>query len=51
MMALVGLIIGGVAAVPLSRLLNGLLFGVEPVDPPTIAMAVALLVGVALVVG
>ena len=31
-MALVGLAVGGVAAVPLSRLLNGLLFGIEPAD-------------------
>ena len=48
-MAVVGLAIGGLAAVPLSRLLNGLLFGVEPVDPPTIALAAMLLVAVALV--
>ena len=47
-MALVGLAVGGVAAVPLSRLLNGLLFGIEPADPPTIAMAAVLLVAVAL---
>ena len=37
------------AAIPLSRLLSGLLFGVEPADPLTIAVAAALLVGVALV--
>ena len=42
-MALVGLAVGGVAAVPLSQLLNGLLFGIEPADPPTIAMAAVLL--------
>jgi putative ABC transport system permease protein len=48
-MAVVGLVVGGVAAVPLSRLLNGLLFGVEPIDPPTIALAAALLVVVALI--
>ena len=48
-MALVGLVCGGAAAVPLSRLLQGLLFGVEPVDPPTIALSAILLVGVALV--
>jgi predicted permease len=48
-MALVGLFVGGLAAIPLSRLLRGLLFGVEPVDPITIAVAAALLVAVALV--
>jgi putative ABC transport system permease protein len=48
-MALAGLVLGGLAAVPLSRLLSGLLFGVEPVDPPTIALAAVLLVAVALV--
>jgi ABC-type antimicrobial peptide transport system permease subunit len=47
-MALVGLVVGGGAAVPLSELLNGLLFGVEPADPPTIALSAILLVGVAL---
>jgi putative ABC transport system permease protein len=48
-MALVGLAIGGIAAVPLSGLLNGLLFGIEPADPLTIAGAALLLVAVALV--
>ena len=48
-MAVVGLVVGGLAAIPLSRLLNGLLFGVEPVDPPTIAFAAVLLVVVALI--
>jgi putative ABC transport system permease protein len=48
-MALIGLAIGAAAALPLSRLLKGLLFGVEPADPLTIAMSAALLVGVALV--
>jgi putative ABC transport system permease protein len=47
-MALIGLAIGGAAAVPLSSFLNGLLFGVEPADPPTIAMAAALLLIVAI---
>ncbi len=47
-MALVGLAVGGAAAVPLSRLLNGLLFGIEPADPPTIAMAAVLLLVVAI---
>ena len=48
MMAAIGLIVGGLAAIPLSRLLSGLLFGVEPVDPITIAAAAALLIAVAL---
>jgi putative ABC transport system permease protein len=49
MMAVIGLVIGAVAAAPLSRMLTGLLFGVQPVDPPTIAAAASLLLGVALV--
>lgn len=40
-MALLGLIAGGLAAVPLSGMLGGLLFGVEPIDPPTIRGAAA----------
>ena len=48
-MALVGLVIGGLAAIPLSRLLGGLLFGVEPVDPLTIGLSAVLLVAVALI--
>ena len=48
-MAGIGLVVGGLAAIPLSRLLGGLLFGVEPVDPPTIAISALLLVAVALV--
>jgi predicted permease len=48
-MALVGLVVGGVAAIPLSELLKGLLFGVERADPPTIVLSAVLLVGVALV--
>src|SRR5215831_8473002 len=47
-MALIGLAAGGAAAVPLSSLLNGLLYGVEPTDPPTIAMAAVLLFVVAI---
>ena len=38
-MALIGLVVGGLAAIPLSRLLSGLLFGVEPVDPLTIGVS------------
>ena len=48
-MAVIGLTIGGLAALPLSRLLTGLLVGVEPLDPATIALSAVLLVGVALV--
>jgi predicted permease len=48
-MALAGLVVGGVVAIPLSALLEGLLFGVEPADVPTIAVSAALLVSVALV--
>src|SRR5215470_2051895 len=35
-MALVGLVVGGAAAIPLSALLKGLLFGVDTTDLPTI---------------
>jgi predicted permease len=48
-MALAGLVVGGVAAIPLSALLKGLLFGVEPADPLTIALSAVLLVAVALI--
>ena len=48
-MALVGLVVGGAAAIPLSQLLTGLLFGVDPVDPPTIAASALLLVAVAVI--
>jgi ABC-type antimicrobial peptide transport system permease subunit len=47
-MAIIGLVVGGVAAIPLSGLLSGLLFGVEPIDPPTIGGAAVLLLLVAL---
>jgi putative ABC transport system permease protein len=49
LMAGIGLIVGGLAAIPLSRLLSGLLFGVEPIDLPTIAVSAVLLVAVALI--
>ena len=48
-MAGIGLVIGGIAAVPLSRMLTGLLFGVQPIDPPTIGLAALLLVTIALI--
>jgi len=47
-MALAGVAVGALAAVPLSSLLKGLLFGVEPIDPLTIGFAAALLIAVAL---
>lgn len=47
-MALIGLVVGGLAAIPLSQLLKGLLFGIEPADPPTIAASAVVLVAVAL---
>jgi ABC-type antimicrobial peptide transport system permease subunit len=47
-MALIGLAIGGLAAIPLTRVISGLLFGVEPIDPPTILGSALLLVVVAL---
>jgi putative ABC transport system permease protein len=48
-MAAAGLVVGGVLAIPLSSMLNGLLFGVQPVDLPTIGVSALLLVVVALV--
>lgn len=47
-MAAIGLVIGGLAAIPLSRMISGLLFQVQPIDPPTIALSAGLLVVVAL---
>ena len=49
LMAAIGLVVGGAAAVPLSRLMSGLLFGIQPVDPPTIGMAAVLMMTVALI--
>jgi len=46
-MALLGLALGGAAAVPLLRMLKGFLFGVEPADPATIAVSALLLIAVA----
>jgi putative ABC transport system permease protein len=47
-MAGIGLIIGGLAAIPLSRMIAGLLFDVKPIDPMSIVAAGALLIAVAL---
>ena len=49
LMAAIGLAIGGIAAIPLSRAISGLLFEVKPVDPLTIVFAAFLLVVVAVV--
>jgi len=47
-MAGIGLVIGGLLAIPLSRMIAGLLFEVSPIDPMSIVLAGALLVAVAL---
>jgi ABC-type antimicrobial peptide transport system permease subunit len=49
LMAAIGLALGGIAAIPLSRAISGLLFEVKPVDPLTIVFAAFLLFVVALV--
>jgi len=49
LMAAIGLAAGGLAAIPLSRLMSGLLFGIQPVDPPTIAAAAVIMIVVAVV--
>jgi len=48
LMAAVGLVLGGIAAIPLSQLISGLLFEVKPVDPLTTGFAAILLAVVAL---
>jgi ABC-type antimicrobial peptide transport system permease subunit len=48
LMAGIGLVLGGIAAIPLSRLISGLLFEVRPADPITIGFAALLLIVVAL---
>jgi len=46
-LTLIGVAIGMVAALALTRLMKGLLFGVAPTDPATFALIALLLVGVA----
>jgi putative ABC transport system permease protein len=47
-LTLIGVAIGMVAALALTRLMKGLLFGVTPTDPATFALIALLLVGVAM---
>jgi ABC-type antimicrobial peptide transport system permease subunit len=47
-LTLFGVGIGIAAALGLTRFLSGLLYGVEPGDPPTLAIVSALLIAVAL---
>jgi putative ABC transport system permease protein len=44
----IGLAVGGLAAIPLARMISGLLFAVEPIDPTTILLSAVLLMIVAL---
>jgi putative ABC transport system permease protein len=46
-MAAVGLAIGAAASIPLTRLLAGMLFEINPVDPPTLFVAAVVLLIVA----
>ncbi len=43
-LALPGLLLGGAAAVAVARLLRGMLFGISPTDPVTLAAAAAVLI-------
>jgi putative ABC transport system permease protein len=47
-LALIGAAIGMLATLSVARLMAGLLFGVQPTDPPTLLGVAALLVAVAL---
>lgn len=47
LLAGVGIVIGILGALALTRLLSGLLFGVTPTDPVTFAATPAILLGVA----
>jgi hypothetical protein len=47
-LVLAGLAIGGLCALPVTPLLGRLLFGISPLDPVTLALAAAVLTGVAL---
>ena len=47
-LAIIGVAIGLSGALALTRFLSGLLFGVQPIDPPTLALISVLLTAVAL---
>jgi putative ABC transport system permease protein len=47
-LTLVGLVLGGVGALAVSRLIAGLLYGVAPTDPPTFLAVAALLTAIAI---
>jgi ABC-type antimicrobial peptide transport system permease subunit len=44
----VGLVIGGLLALALARLIGGLLYGVKPVDPATFALVPLSLLAIAM---
>jgi predicted permease len=46
-LTVVGVVVGVIAAMGLTRLLASLLFGVQPLDPPTFAMVTIVLLGAA----
>jgi ABC-type antimicrobial peptide transport system permease subunit len=47
-LVLIGIVIGGVSALALQRVIGKLLFGISPTDPLTFTMIAFLLIGVAL---
>jgi putative ABC transport system permease protein len=47
-LTIIGVAIGLSGALALTRFLSGLLFGVQPIDPPTLAVVSVLLTAVAL---
>jgi putative ABC transport system permease protein len=47
-MTLAGLVVGVIGAAVLSRSLEGLVFGVRPMDPVTFGSVVVMLIGVSL---
>jgi putative ABC transport system permease protein len=47
-MTLIGVAVGLAGATAVSRMIEGLLFGVKPIDPPTLLSVVLILAAVAL---